>query len=85
MNLRIHTVILLLLLVWFVPAHSKESRSIDPEGDFFLQRTAGDTYNCGPLAALIARKYADNEFDPRNLRREISEARGLVRNYKKEG
>lgn len=72
----------MLLLAWVVPAHSKESKSIDPRGDFFLQRTSGDTYNCGPLVALIARKYADDEFDSINLRREIAKARDLVSSYK---
>lgn len=73
----------LLPLVWSVQIHAKESQSIDPTGEHFLQRSTGDTFNCGPLTALIARKYADNEFDPRNLNVEISQARGLVNTFMK--
>lgn len=82
MKTRINIITILIILIYIGPANASGGLSIDPRGDYFLQRTTGDTYNCGPLAALIARQYADKEFNPTSIRNEVSEARDLLRSYK---
>ena len=58
---------------------SKES--IDPQGDVFVQRTRGDTLHCGPLAAIMARRFADKRYKPEQTMSEIKNARGLVNEF----
>ena len=67
------------LLCASLSAVSKES--IDPKGDVFLQRTRGDTLHCGPLAAIMARRFADKSFKPEKTLKEIKTARGLVNDF----
>lgn len=83
--MRKYYYIILLILFFSLPTvNAKVSAlSIDPEGKHFLQRSFGDTFNCGPLTALIARQYADKEFDVRIPRNEIFKARGLVNSFNK--
>ncbi|PWQ98381.1 hypothetical protein DKT75_04440 [Leucothrix arctica] len=57
------------------------SESIDPKGEFFVQRTRGDTLHCGPLAAIMARNFADTNYKPQNTFKEIKSARGLVNDF----
>ena len=58
------------------------NESNDPGGKLFLLRSAGDLVNCGPITALMARKYADKRFDVQSLPGEVSKARKLLADYR---
>ena len=57
------------------------SESIDPSGKLFIERTRGDILHCGPLAAIMARRFADPSFKPKKTYTEIKTARGLVNDF----
>ncbi|RVU84019.1 hypothetical protein EOL70_14540 [Leucothrix sargassi] len=73
------SVIGMVLLLISTVALSKGS--IDPEGELFVQRTRGDTLHCGPLAAIMARRFADPNFKPKKTYGEITRARGIVNEF----
>ena len=67
------------LLCISAAAFSKES--IDPKGELFVQRTTGDTLHCGPIAAMMARRFADDSYKPEKTMTEITRARSLVNDF----
>ena len=57
------------------------NESLDPEGKIFIQRAKGDTVHCGPIAAIMARRFADPTYKPKRVFSEITNARGLVNDF----
>ncbi len=60
-------------------AHLFQNISNDPEGKLFIKKSAGDISNCGPIAALMARKFSTHQFSVSNLNQSISKARYTVK------
>ena len=56
--------------------------SLDPKGELFVERTRGDTLHCGPLAAIMARRFADSDYMPLDKTiQEIASVRGIVNDF----
>jgi hypothetical protein len=52
--------------------------SNDPMGNLFIKQATGDTNNCGPIAAFLARQFTTQDFKVKNLNASIADARTLI-------
>ncbi len=71
--------ICLLTLSNFSYAQLNRNISNDPTGRIYISKPAGDVSNCGPIAALMAKKYATQHFNVRHLSSSIRKARNMVK------
>ncbi len=52
--------------------------SNDPMGKLFIKQATGDTNNCGPISAFVARQFSTQSFKVKNLNASIATARTLI-------
>lgn len=78
----IHSIVVLCAFACFsLSSHAANNNtgvSNDPTGKLFIKQATGDTNNCGPIVALVARKFSTQDFQVQNLNKSIIAARTLI-------